>query len=1090
MLNGRCSIASVLAFFLTVSLGLASGAQPPRCIDLAGAWSLQLDPEDQGIAQRWFTKSLAESAELPGSLQSQGFGALPQLDTSWTGTIREEVIQMPRYAPYRDPANFKMPFWLQPKRCYVGPAWYQRSVTIASGWSGQQITLFLERCHWSTQVWVDDKLLGSADSLSVPHQYDVTKQLTPGRHRLTIRVDNRLNINVGPNSHSVTDHTQTNWNGIIGAIELRAGAPVAIADVQVYPDVANHVAYVQVRVSNQTGKPADMQLSVAALQAGRPVAVASGAFYVDGASSQKVVTLQLGDDIKLWSEHEPNLCKLEVSLLDDLASVHVVDHRSITFGMRRIETEGRQFLLNGRPLFFRGTLECCIFPLTGFPPTDVDSWKRIVRRCKEFGLNHIRFHSWCPPEAAFVAADQLGFYYQVECASWANSGASVGDGKPLDQWLYAEADRILEAYGNHPSFVLLAYGNEPRGPGPRRRGEDYLGEWVDHYKQIATRQLVTSAAGWPQITQNQFHDMPRPLRQHGLFNRQAPDTVKDYREAVQKHNVPLISHETGQWCVFPNLDEMCQYTGVLQAKNFEIVQDFLKSHNLLSQARAFLMASGALQTLLYKEEIEVMLRTPQLGGFQLLDLHDFPGQGTALIGVLDPFWEPKPYVTGKQFKRFCGPVVPLARLQSRTWTNDQTLTAEVQVYQFGKADLPGQEVQWTLRTDDGQTVGEGRWQNVDLPCGGLRNVGDIQCALSAVKKACRLKLTVSLPGTPYGNDWDIWVYPRAVSTDPSDDVLVTRALDRQAKARLETGGKVLFLPPPYSVRSDTYGSFEAIFWNRLWFPTQAVHTLGILCDPAHAALRKFPTDTHSNWQWWDLCNRSKPIVMDDLPQSLSPVIQVIDDWNTCRKLALAFEAKVGKGKLMVCSVDLVKDLSSRPVARQLRHSLLTYMASAAFAPSVSIEIASLEKLLREPTVLQRLEATVVADNRQQGYAASNAIDNNPSTIWHTAWGEDASPHPHHLVIDLQSAQSIAGLTYLPRQDMSNGRIAKYAIYVSQDGKAWGEPIATGTWPNVAGLQTIQFDKPASARFVKLVGESEVRGNAFTSIAELDVMLAK
>ncbi len=1090
MIDKRCHIALLFTLFLGGPTSSAAGEEPPHRIDLAGTWSFQLDPGDQGVSERWFAKPLAESAELPGSLQSQGFGETPRLDTQWTGTIRPEVIQMPRYAPYRDPANFKMPFWLQPRRCYVGPAWYQRFVTIAPDWSGRRIVLHLERCHWFTQVWVDDRPMGSADSLSTPHQYDVTDEMTPGRHHITLRVDNRVNINVGHNSHSVTDHTQTNWNGVIGDIELRSLPTVAIGDVQVFPDVEKHVAHVRVRVDNHSGKAVNMQLSVAAFQAKHAVAAASGAIYVDGPSSEKTITLQLGNDIKLWSEHKPNLCKIEVSLLNDLANTDVADQRSVTFGMRQIAANGRQLFLNSHPLFFRGTLECCIFPLTGFPPTDVDSWQRIIRRCKEFGLNHIRFHSWCPPEAAFVAADQLGFYYQVECASWANSGASVGDGKPLDQWLYNEADRILQAYGNHPSFVLLAYGNEPRGPGPGHRGEDYLGKWVEHYKKIATRQLVTSAAGWPKIAQNQFHVMPQPLRQHGLFNRQTPDTTKDYRETVQKHHVPVISHETGQWCVFPNLDEMRQYTGFLQAKNFEIVRDFLKSHKLLSQAREFLMASGALQTLLYKEEIEVLLRTPHLGGFQLLDLHDFPGQGTALIGVLDPFWEPKPYVTAEQFRRFCGPVVPLARLQSRTWTNNQTLTAEVQVYQFGHVDLADQDVQWTLRTDDGQTIGEGRWQEVDLPCGGLRSVGNVKCALSAVTKASRLKLTVSLSGTPFSNDWDVWVYPRNVSTEPGDDVLVTRTLDKQAKDRLQAGGKVLFLPPPDTMRGDTHGSFEAIFWNRLWFPTQSVHTLGILCDPTHPALADFPTDMHSNWQWWGLCNRSKPIVMDDLPHALPPLIQVIDDWNTCRKLALAFEAKVGKGRLMVCSVDLVKGLDSRPVARQLRHSLLNYMASAAFAPSIPIEIAALERLLREPSVLQRLEATVTADSQQPSYAASSAIDNNPNTIWHTAWGNDAPPHPHHLVIDLRSAQSIIGLTYLPRHDMSNGRIAEYAIYVSQDGKAWGEPIATGTWPNTAALQAVSFGNTVSARFVKLVSESEVRGNAFASISELDILLAK
>ncbi len=1079
-----------LALLLTTVVAggtFASSVAAADRIDLAGAWSLRLDPDDQGITQQWFTAAFPETVQLPGSLQAQGFGDVPTLETHWTGSIRPEVIYMPRYTPYRDPANFKMPFWLQPKRYYIGPAWYQRHVTISSPWEGQRITLHLERCHWFTQVWVDGQQAGTGESLSAAHEFDLTKLLTPGKHTLTIRVDNRLIVDVGDNSHSVTDHTQTNWNGIIGDIELRAGSPVWISDVQVYPDTIQRIVQVAVRVDNHTLKPANVQLDLSAFQGQTPLAAASTPMLVEGESAVQVITLPMGEEVKLWSEHEPNLCLLKASVTGVEASSGVTDQRSVHFGMRDITVRGTEFLLNGQPIIFRGTLECCIFPLTGFPPTDVDSWKHVIRQCKAFGLNHIRFHSWCPPEAAFQAADELGFYYQVECASWANGGASVGDGKPLDEWLNRETDRILQAYGNHPSFILLAYGNEPAGPGPQHQGEDYLSQWVNRYKQKAVRQLVTCASGWPYLAESQFHVMHHPLRQQGVFNSQPPETTKDYRAQVAKFNVPLISHETGQWCVFPNLEEMKQYTGVLEAKNFEIVRDFLEQHKLLGQAQDFLMASGALQTLLYKEEIEVLLRTPGLGGFQLLDLHDFPGQGTALIGVLDPFWNPKPFITAEAFRRFCGPVVPLARLTSRTWTNDQTLTADVEVSQYDNTDLLDRTVVWALRTDRGQSLCEGRWTQVDLPRNGLRRVGSLECALAGVTQASRLRLSVSIEGTPYGNDWDIWVYPKEVETAPADDVLVAQQLDDGVRERLQAGGKVLLLLPRYAIAGDTSGSFEAVFWNRLWFPTQQVHTLGILCDPGHPALEGFPTDSHSNWQWWDLCKQSKPVIMDDLPEGLSPIVQVIDDWNTCRKLGLVFEAKVGSGKLLLCGIDLEKDLAARPVARQLRYSLLRHMASDRFAPDTVVPLEALEALLRQPSRLQELGAEVTADSQQAGYEAALALDGNPDTIWHTSWGEQAAAYPHELVLDLQSPQSITGLTYLPRQDMSNGRIAQYAIHTSSDARQWGEPVATGQWPDDGQLKTVRFPAAVTARYVKLVGLSEVRGQTFASAAELDVI---
>ena len=492
-------------------------AADARRLDLSGSWSFQLDPADAGVSDRWFERSLPQTLQLPGSLQAQGFGTPPSLETKWTGSIRPEVFQMPRYAPYRTADNFKMPFWLQPKRCYVGPAWYQRTVTIPADWRGQRITLHLERCHWFTTVWVDGQQVGEGESLSVPHVVDLTDSLPPGDHRLTLRIDNRLLIDVGENSHSVTDHTQTNWNGVVGRLELRAGPPVWIDDVQVYPDVGEGTARVCVTIGNRTGTAARVRLDVRASCGDAAAQAAPQDVTVTGESLATEVQLALGPDARLWDEHQPHLYTLHAQLTGDTADV-----AQTTFGMRQIATAGTRFVLNGQPIQLRGTLECCIFPLTGYPATDAGAWRTIIQRAKDFGLNHLRFHSWCPPEAAFCAADELGFYFQVECASWANGAARVGDGNPLDAWLYREADRILRAYGNHPSFLLLAYGNEPAGPGPQNQGEEYLASWVAHYKQQAPRQLVTCASGWPYLPESHYHVMHAPLRQHRQFDALPP----------------------------------------------------------------------------------------------------------------------------------------------------------------------------------------------------------------------------------------------------------------------------------------------------------------------------------------------------------------------------------------------------------------------------------------------------------------------------------------------------------------------------------------------------------------------------------------
>src|SRR5208283_5182587 len=346
---------------------------------------------------------------------------------------------------------------------------------------------------------------------------------------------------------------------------------------------------------------------------------------------------------------------------------------------------------------------------------------------KSYGLNLFRFHSWCPPEAAFVAGDELGFYCQVEAASWPNQSTTLGDGQPVDAWLEAETDRILRAYGNHPSFLLMAACNEPGGPHP----ESYLASWVARHKAADPRRLFTSGSGWPQLAENQFHVTADPRIQHwgeGLqsrINARPPETQTDYRDYIAARRVPVVSHEIGQWCAYPDLAELPQYTGYLRPRNFEIFRDHLRAHRLEDQAHDFLIASGKLQTLCYKEDIESALRTPGMGGFELLDLHDFPGQGTALVGVLNPFWASKGYVTAEQYRRFCSATVPLARLDKRVFTTRETLRADLEAAHFGPAAMFHVVPIWKLVGDGGKVFVRGELPPREVGLGNGISLGSV-----------------------------------------------------------------------------------------------------------------------------------------------------------------------------------------------------------------------------------------------------------------------------------------------------------------------------------------------------------------------------
>ncbi len=1084
-----------LAFVLSSAPLLTLSAEP--AIDLAGDWAFQLDPRDQGIQEQFFNRNLEGRLRLPGSMQEQGFGNEISAGTPWIGDIADRSwFTDPRYEPYRRPGQVKVPFWLQPEKHYAGAAWYQKEVMVPESWRGRRVTLFLERPHWETRLWVDGREIGRQDSLSAPHLYDLGESLAPGPRRLTLRIDNRMIIPIGVNSHSVSDQTQSSWNGIAGRLRLEAGDPVWIDDLQVFPDAARKRAKVRVTIRSRAGEPGQGSLALSA-RSGEYQAPEQKMPVLWEADGGAEIDYALGERAPLWDEFQPAVFRLAVRLTAGKEGGS--DLKETSFGLRDFKAAGTQFTVNGRKIFLRGTVECCVFPLTGYPPTGHTNWKRIIAISKEHGLNHMRFHSWCPPEAAFAAADELGFYFQVECASWANQGASIGDGRPADRWLYEEGERIVKAYGNHPSFAMMAYGNEPAGPG---NGAVFLKKWTEHWKARDPRRLYTGGAGWPAIPENQYHNLPDGRIQawgagnRSRINARPPETVTDYRDLVAWAGRPLVSHEIGQWCVYPNFEEIPKYQGVLKAKNFEIFRDFLMAHHMGDQARDFLMASGKLQASCYKEEVEAELRTPGLAGFQLLQLNDFPGQGTALVGVLDPFWDSKGYISAAEFRRFCGSTVPLARLAKRVWTSAETFQAEIEIAHFGPKPLESARAGWRIVAGGGRPLASGELPAKAIPVDNGISLGRVEANLAVFPAPAKYRLTVRLPEAQAENDWEFWVYPPARAFESqleSPEVAIAGSLNAESLARLQAGGKVLLLAGPEAIRTDVQIGFSSVFWNTSYTRNQPPHTLGLLLNPHHPAFAAFPTEFHSNWQWWELVSRSAAMRLDSLPPELRPLVQPIDTWFENRRLGLLFEARAGGGKLLVSSMDLSNDLEARPAARQLRYSLLRYMESGDFDPRLEVAADQIKALLKEPpppSQLARLGAAVAADSAAEGFAAANAIDGHPETLWHTPWQPQAGPMPHHLIIDLKKTARVAGLRYLPRQDMANGRIAAYELCASEDGERWSSPLAAGLWPDSAEWQEVKLEKPVEARYLKLAATSEVNGNAFASAAEVDIILAE
>ena len=1051
------------AVSLTLLFGLAAPAGAADTRDLSGSWRFAIDRQDEGIGQAWFDRTLADKIALPGILQAQRYGDDISATTPWVLSLYDKNwAERDEYKAHAAAGKVRVPFLSQPQKHYLGAAWYQRDIDITKGWGGKRIVLFLEHPRWGSTVWVDAHKVGSSLSLVGEHDYDLGV-LAPGKHRISIRVDNRMLMAYRPDAHSVSDSLGMSWNGIVGKVELRATSPVWIDDAQVYPNVQDKSALLKLKLGNATG------------QAGSGVLTVNGVAHkvswsaTGGAADIKVA---FPKNSQTWDEFHPVLQKMRLRL----TGARAADARELSFGFAQIATRGKEFLLNGQTVYFRGTHHGGDFPLTGYPPTDVAYWRKIFQINKNWGINHIRFHSFCPPDAAFQAADELGIYLQPEPGMWND----VSPGTPMEAMLYQETDRMIKAYGNHPSFLMLSPSNEPKG-----RWKEAFDKWIAHYRVADPRRLYDNGTGHterevPSLAEGtDFLVMqrigPKPLRGNkGWFG-------KDYGDSLTDVNIPVLSHETGQWVAYPDFDIIKKFTGYLRPGNYEIFRDSLQSHGMAARNKDFAYASGKFQLASYKEDIEANLRTPGMMGYQLLDLHDYLGQGSALVGILDTFWEEKGYATASEFRRFNGQTVPLARLMKRVFTADEPFSVAAEIAHFGEKPLTDAQPYWKLVDAAGKVVAQGEFDRRTINIGKNIPLGTIKADLSSLKAPGAYRLLVGVKNTPIENDWNFWVYPSAISAPEPAGVFVTHSWT-DAEAQLATGAKVLYLPRKADLdwNSPPLDTLP-VFWNRLMNPAWG-RMLGLWVDHKHAALAGFPTESFNDWQWTELVNGTRAINLGKLPPGLQPVVQPIDDWNRNFKLGMLLEAKGGAGRLMVASADLESDLGRRVVARQLRKSVLDYMASEKFDPQVAVTAENFREVLFDTLLMKKLGAKASG-----GSDAANAVDGDPNTFW-SAGKQNVARTNQELTIAFAQPVPFSGLVVMPRQNHLDheGDVRDYAVLVSADGADWRE-VKRGVLGSTFGQQTISFDRNVSAKFVKFVSLSGFGADNTTAVADLVVL---
>ncbi len=771
--------------------------------------------------------------------------------------------------------------------------------------------------------------------------------------------------------------------------------------------------------------------------------------------------------------------------------------------VQKIEGKGGLFYVDGQPEYFRGTHfggEC---PRTGYPSTDISWWQRIMRTIRDWGLNFIRFHSFCPPEAAFLAADQENIYLQVECGMW----NIFQPGIPMLSLLRGETEKILRQFGHHPSFVLFSPSNEPGGD-----WYEPLRQWVADTKEYDRklgyegRRLYTAQSGW-------FYDVP-PEKVEGTdylyFHRSAYGPYvggairnsegwkgKDYGPSLKGCQLPVICHELGQWCAYPDFSIIHRFTGYLRPGNYTVFRELAKRKGLLSRNRQFAFCSGKNQVMMYKEDLEANFRTPSIYGFELLDIHDYLGQGTAPVGVLDAFWEEKGYVRPKEWREFCGEMVLLARIPSYVVKNTQTLEIPLEVCCFGASLTEGEaecKVLWSFTWEpkaeaereeetgtDQAAWREGCFSLKKVEPGKNIPVGVIRLDFSGQKTSAMGRLQVWCG--EYKNHWDLYVYAEREIKNQREPgkVLYTRSW-QEAKEALRQGRRVVFSPYLSSLGYQCPpASLKPVFWNGQMGPGWT-RGMGMVCEENHPVFCGFPTKMWGGWQWEDILSHARGMDISGFPEAVCHMVRLIDDWNRGLPLSLMFECRMGEGRLLTVSAALEGSFALRPAAYCLKQSILEYAASQEFEPQTELRPQALERLFFPNHQMARLPLHVLWGAKTKVEGAGAVIDGTPNTAVHL----EKEEYPIRLVYHLDRPISVKGMVYMAdqRDRLHEGDIREYEIRYRPQAVSGTDSVCQEECPDPSGGGQSRYPLAARGRLLSTVLPQEIRFSSPVITAEL------
>jgi len=895
-------------------------------ITLEGAWNCKLDDGTKGVLH------------LPGTLDESGLGH------NDTGANQWHPDAELGNAGLAFDANAPIATRLTRKYTFEGSAEISRTIAVDI-LPEKRYFVYVERAR-ELQLFVNGESaqVFEKGTTSTPWIFEITNLLENGDNDFVFVSDNSYPSWPKEdilNSSAATDETQTNWNGLLGRIELIDKPYVFIKDILLKKNKDGY--YLDAQVDGENKNDYKVIYSSAA---------------IDGN--------HVNSNIEYWDEYEGNLYDVQAELVD--SNGVTIDKKTISFGIREVASVDGHLTLNNRKIFLRGETNSAQYPETGYLPMTEDAWDEIFNRYISYGINFVRFHSHCPPEAAFVVADKKGIMLQPELSNWnpKNAFSSTSSKKFYE----LELKRILQYYNRHPSFVLFSLGNELWAD---EIGHDYMDYLVNYGRELDSTRLYINGSNahygtigcdvnsdfyesqsWKQWSfrgtsagePTQYNGFKKgetsPIPLQGYINNTYPSTKTNYDESLkqlrQQYDGPVIGFETGQYEMLPDFDELEEFKGITKPVNYEIIRDRAKEKHLEDCWKLYVEATGELALLAYKEEIEAALRTAGLSGTILLSLQDFAGQGTALVGMMNAHLKPKPYsfANPKRFKAFCQQQHLMVLMDRYTYWSAQILNAKIQIANYGKTDLYG-TISCGLYNEVGEPLA-----SIDMVAGNVKPgesviVGEFSIQLPKTVDNLRCNLVVSMGALD--NTYPIWIYAEEKAICPKN-IYYSNVLNEKVLCALKEGKSVLLEPEcdlehlPQSIGTQ----FTTDFWSVGTFSRQE-GSMGQLIDFKHPIFKDFPTEFHTNWQWYIMAKSRATIV----PSNIKPLITEIDSYAYMRHMAQLFECKCLNGKLMFSTMELYKK-TDYPEANALLNCIYKYMESDLFAPKQTISLDELKAM--------------------------------------------------------------------------------------------------------------------------------------------------